>query len=116
MGAKLRIIGGKNAGISYQLVDSITTMGRSPSCHVVIPEEAASRQHAEIMSTPEGYLLVDLQSRNGTSINGFAIEGQTLLRDGDRVSICSTTMEFQSGPTTSDLMMLEREFSEFVQI
>jgi sigma-B regulation protein RsbU (phosphoserine phosphatase) len=111
MAAKLRIIGGKNSGISYQLVDAITTMGRSPGCHVVIPEEAASRQHAEIMHTPEGYLLVDLQSRNGTSINGFTIEGQTLLRDRDRISICSTTLEFQSGPTTSDLMMIEDPIS-----
>ena len=102
MGAKLRIIGGKNSGISYELVDEVTTMGRSPSCHVVIPEEAASRKHAEIMKGPEGYILVDLESRNGTSINGFAIAGQTLLRDRDRISICSTTIEFQSGPTTSD--------------
>ena len=111
MGAKLRIIGGKNSGISYQLVDDVTTMGRSPSCHVVIPEEAASRQHAEIMKGPEGYILVDLESRNGTSINGFAIAGQTLLRDRDRISICSTTIEFQSGPTTSDLMRLEDPIS-----
>ncbi len=111
MGAKLRIIGGKNSGISYELVDEVTTMGRSPSCHVVIPEEAASRQHAEIMKSPEGYILVDLESRNGTSINGFAIAGQTLLRDRDRISICSTTIEFQSGPTTSDLMRLEDPIS-----
>ena len=111
MGAKLRIIGGKNSGISYELVDEVTTMGRSPSCHVVIPEEAASRKHAEIMKGPEGYILVDLESRNGTSINGFAIAGQTLLRDRDRISICSTTIEFQSGPTTSDLMRLEEPLS-----
>lgn len=107
MTAKLRVIGGKNAGMSYELVDEITSLGRSPSCHVVVPEEAASRQHAEVLDTADGYILTDLRSRNGTALNGFTIEGQTLLRDRDRISICSTTLEFQSSQTTSDIMVFD---------
>ena len=93
----LRIISGKRVGTIYELREESIILGRSPTCEIVIPEEAASRQHAQIQLDHEGYSLVDLKSRNGTALNGLTIQGRTILRDRDRISICSTTFEYQAG-------------------
>ena len=46
------------------------TLGRAPSNDVVLHDERASRVHAEILFAPGGWVVRDLQSRNGTTVNG----------------------------------------------
>jgi len=46
-----------------------------------------SRFHARVTPTPEGVMLEDLGSKNGTHCNGNLVEGQRLLQDGDTVQI-----------------------------
>jgi DNA-binding response OmpR family regulator len=53
----------------------------------VIPSLQVSRKHATFSPTAEGVLLRDLESKNGTHLNGQIIEDGTLLRDGDIVQI-----------------------------
>ena len=50
-------------------------LGRAPTNDVVLHDERASRVHAEVVATATGWLLRDLQSRNGTTVNGGAVVG-----------------------------------------
>lgn len=68
-------------------------IGRAASCTVSLNDPKCSRQHCQIDRTPAGYKLVDLESRNGTLVNG-QIVNQHLLRPGDRIQIGDVTIEF----------------------
>jgi DNA-binding winged helix-turn-helix (wHTH) protein len=73
-------------GQRWHIEDSIL-IGREDGCEIVIPSRQVSRHHARFLFTPEGTLLEDLGSKNGTFCNGQLIEDQVLLKDGDVVSI-----------------------------
>ena len=62
-------------------------LGRAQTNDVVLHDERASRVHAEVVATATGWLLRDLQSRNGTTVNGGAVVGEQPLADGDVVRI-----------------------------
>jgi len=62
-------------------------LGRAPGCDIVIPDRQVSRRHARITQTPDGFLLEDLSSKNGTYLNGRRVTQPTVLRDGDEVQI-----------------------------
>ncbi len=62
------------------------TFGRSPDCTIQVSDQAASRLHCRLEQTPQGWRLVDLESSNGTSVNGRLTNAQ-LLKDGDVISI-----------------------------
>jgi pSer/pThr/pTyr-binding forkhead associated (FHA) protein len=57
-------------------------IGRDARCDVVVASKNVSRQHAEVVATPNGYLLID-SSTNGTFVNAERISGQYLLKRGD---------------------------------
>lgn len=63
------------------------TIGRGDECDIVIPDRKISREHARVSPTPEGILLEDLDSKNGTHHNGAAVKGRLYLSDGDTVQI-----------------------------
>ncbi len=62
------------------------TIGRSQKCHVVVHDQKASREHCEVRKRDGGFLLVDLKSRNGTSVNGASVSEWALVA-GDRIEI-----------------------------
>ncbi|MFV2067037.1 MAG: SpoIIE family protein phosphatase [Pirellulales bacterium] len=69
-------------------------LGRHPECDIVLDVAAVSRQHARIIREVDEYFLEDLESRNGTFLNGQEVQGRQALRDGDRVIICDLTFRF----------------------
>jgi DNA-binding winged helix-turn-helix (wHTH) protein len=62
-------------------------VGRETTCEIVVADRMVSRFHARITPTPEGMLLEDLDSKNGTHRNGDPVYGQVILQDGDTVQI-----------------------------
>jgi pSer/pThr/pTyr-binding forkhead associated (FHA) protein len=66
---------------------SEVVLGRSEGCDVQLPGRAVSRRHARILQTDGGYLLADLDSKNGTFVNGQEVVASYLLRDGDEIQI-----------------------------
>jgi len=62
-------------------------LGRSEGCDIVLSARAVSRRHAQIMHTDAGYILRDLNSKNGTFVNGQQVEGDCHMRDGDEIEI-----------------------------
>jgi len=78
---------GRLNGSRWVLEGAQTLIGRGAECGVVIPDRQVSRVHARIVHAPEGYYLEDLGSKNGTHLNGAAVEGRVLLQDGDIIQV-----------------------------
>ncbi len=68
-------------------------IGRSRECDVRVSDGNASRRHAELVQEGATYWLVDLDSTNGTELNGRAVT-RGKLSDGDRITIGSTEVVF----------------------
>lgn len=69
------------------------TIGRASENQIVLSDEFTSGRHTRIERKPNGFLLRDLRSRNGTFLNGARIF-EALLSDGDRVRVGQTDMQF----------------------
>jgi hypothetical protein len=72
------------------------TIGRSPDCDIVLPNEEVSRQHAEVRREDEGFVLVDLESLNGTKVNGAGVKAPRELHHGDTITIGSSDIRFEA--------------------
>src|SRR5690349_13690942 len=62
-------------------------LGRAPDNKVVVNDSAVSRKHAEISVREDGYWIRDLNSKNGTKVNGTLIHEAAPLHPGDRIDI-----------------------------
>jgi hypothetical protein len=65
------------------------SIGRDASCDLAIADMTVSRRHAQLERTAQGWLLTDLESTNGTRVNGWRVRGQVPVRSGDLVSFGS---------------------------
>jgi FHA domain/Domain of unknown function (DUF1707) len=74
------------------------SIGRDASCDLAIADMSVSRLHAQLERTPEGWLLSDLESTNGTRVNGWRVRGKIPVRAGDLVSFGSLDVIFATGP------------------
>jgi nucleotide-binding universal stress UspA family protein len=70
-------------------------LGRNADCSVVVADARASRQHAEIRAQGNGFVINDLDSMNGTLVNGTAIR-QHPLADGDEIRLGNTVLRFEA--------------------
>jgi hypothetical protein len=71
------------------------TIGRSRQCDVVLNDPNVSRQHAEIRPRGGSWVLNDLGSTNGSSLNGRRIEGAEVVRPGDEVEVGTSKIRFE---------------------
>jgi len=76
------------------------TLGRAPDCHVIIVDRRASRRHAEICRQDDGFILRDLNSTNGTWLNGQRLTAPTLLHEDDVIEIASARFTFHDPDAT----------------
>ncbi len=94
-GARLVIRNGEFAGMDYELVDEETLIGRNPTTNITLLDEGISREHALVLWDGEcdEFTIEDLQSTNGTKVNGKRVRSAT-LSPGDEIQIGSTRFEF----------------------
>lgn len=93
--AVLRITEGSGKGTSVEITSTLT-IGSRPDSDLRLEDPTVSRKHAEISRTAEGFLLQDLGSTNGTSLNGVRVD-RAYLRDGAVVTVGETSMIFSTG-------------------
>ncbi len=86
--------GGKPGRID--LTNDRTVMGRSPECAMVLDTGAVSRHHAHIVRRNNNFVIEDLNSRNGTYVNGNRITEPTTLADNARIKVCEYLFTFHS--------------------
>ena len=70
-------------------------IGRNADCGIVVADARASRQHAEIRAQGNGFVVHDLDSMNGTLVNGTAVREHPLT-DGDEVRLGNTVLRFEA--------------------
>ncbi|CAM3386868.1 ATP-binding cassette domain-containing protein [Tsukamurella hominis] len=73
------------------------TIGRTPDNDIAIGDMLVSRRHARLLTGPQGLVIEDLGSANGTQVNGRRIAGPTPLRDGDLVTVGNSDLIVEQG-------------------
>ena len=81
----------------YQLDAAVTVLGRSRQCDVVLADPNVSRRHAEVRRDGDAYVVVDLDSTNGLTVNGREVKRATLA-DGDRLQLGTSDLRFERRP------------------
>lgn len=69
-------------------------LGRSRQCDVVLEDANVSRQHAEIRPRGGSWVLSDLGSTNGSSLNGRRIDGPEVIKPGDEIELGTSVLTF----------------------
>lgn len=101
MKAQFKFLSGARAGQIEAFRKGYIGLGRHPLSDVRFDAERdldVSSRHAAIVRKPDGFVLQDLGSRNGTFVNGTRITGDTLLKDGDVIGFGANgpALEFQT--------------------
>jgi len=105
----LRGVSGATFGKTFAVTDN-AVVGRQPDCDIAVPAEEISRHHVRLRVTPEGLLVEDLGSANGTFINdkrvqsGLLKPGEELRLDAVRFLLVTPGMDArqQSAPARAD--------------
>jgi len=92
-------------------VRGMLTIGRDEGCQVVIPDRQVSRQHARLSPRDNAVFLEDLNSKNGTYLNGQLLTAPTQLRESDEIRVAfAQTFLFLSSDATLPLSELPDEY------
>lgn len=81
-------------GRRVQLGEDPVRIGRLPDCAIPLSDSQASRHHAEVRPTDHGFAVADLDSLNGTTVNGVVIHEKN-LEDGDVITIGETDIRYE---------------------
>lgn len=92
-GVELAVIGGLSAGGSFPLSPGELSIGRAAGCDVRLHDDLVSRLHAKVIVDQDGRISVeDLDSANGTLVNGAAIAKRTAIEQSDLIEIGSSLL------------------------
>jgi ABC-type multidrug transport system ATPase subunit/ABC-type transport system involved in multi-copper enzyme maturation permease subunit len=105
----------REPSVIRQLPTKVLRIGRAPDNDIVVSDLSVSRHHAELRRTPSGYQIVDLDSHNGTFVNGQQV-GSAPLTEGDIVGIGPSTFrlsgsELQEFVDTGDISLVARDLT-----
>ncbi|MBW1799186.1 MAG: FHA domain-containing protein [Deltaproteobacteria bacterium] len=93
---QFHVLTGNGKEFTRNIDEKTLNIGRSRDSHIVLPDHTVSRRHAQLFRAPEGLLLKDLGSHNGTYVNGSRIT-EKLLRPNDQVKIGASMLTFIDG-------------------
>jgi len=91
--AKLIVTEGESKDKEYKIEYNEIYVGRGVENDFVVTDKAISRKHFRIRRRLDEYIIVDLQSGNGTRINGEKID-EVVLKNGDQIKAGKTAFEF----------------------
>ena len=109
-GASLAVRGGPDSGLTIQLSQvGAFILGRGADNDFDVDDETVSRRHTLIMASPDGFVLRDLSSSNGTYLNRDRVSyGDHVLRHGDKIRLAGSGVTFvfrQQKPDTLQMDM-----------
>jgi len=111
--AQLVVKQGPNQGRSYPLDGDAVAIGRVRANDVCLPHDTVSRSHARLGFADGGWAVIDLQSSNGTRLNGERIE-QAPLRHMDEIQLGDVTLIYMDDAPA--LLAEERSAPEITQV
>jgi pSer/pThr/pTyr-binding forkhead associated (FHA) protein len=93
---------GPSSQVVFELIGEHLTIGRKPENDITIDwDKAVSRRHAELELVAESWFVTDLDSANGTFVNGAKVDRKRALRVGDELRIGDTSL-WLHGMTSSE--------------
>ena len=99
--ARIEVVTGRHAGKGYDLEKAVI-LGRGETCGIQLPDGKASREHCRVFQQAGKWVVADLNSRNGITVNGAKTTRKN-LRNGDRIEVGETTVEFVDAETMAPL-------------
>lgn len=81
-------------GKRIELGEAAVVVGRLPECDIALPDPNVSRRHIEVKRNGADFILKDLDSTNGTKVNGAWVRGGRKLNDGDQIELGATAIRF----------------------
>jgi hypothetical protein len=97
---------GDKAGQRWTVQSDLVVLGRGNECDLLLPEPQVSRQHIKIKYIAGQYVLEDLDSKNGTWVNGQQVKGERVLRDGDEINVAlAVTIVFVESEATAPVTL-----------
>jgi len=84
------------SGDRIELTEDSHTIGRLSDCTIVVADGNTSRHHARISRSGSGWVIADLNSTNGTQVNGERLLADHRLADGDIVTVGSVNLRFEA--------------------
>jgi two-component system, cell cycle response regulator len=88
----LTVLSGNATGHVFKIAPGANTIGRHPNAELRIMDDGVSRQHAVVHREGNDLWVEDLDSRNGTYVNGNKIAQRTRLTEGDKLQVGRTTV------------------------
>lgn len=107
----LRVLDGADRGRTYQALSTPVTIGREEGNSVQLNDERVSRYHLKIQEDQSQFVLTDLDSTNGTKVNG---EDASLrvLRFGDIISVGRSVVLFGSRQEIAERLLKNDAISD----
>lgn len=112
---RLLCMTGKNKGLSYYIKAKRAVLGRGENVDVQVLDNKSSREHAELTLHGGKYILTDLGSQNGVTVNDLKVNQHT-LEDGDRVIIGQTVFKYNILKVEPDLTLIEGADEDFNEV
>jgi pSer/pThr/pTyr-binding forkhead associated (FHA) protein len=97
---KLVVISEEMKDLTFELTEEKITIGRVPGNQIRLDHSAVSSHHAELTKKGDDYLLRDLNSTNGTRVNGQRVV-ETRLFNGDTIAIAHVQLQYISTSRTA---------------
>jgi sigma-B regulation protein RsbU (phosphoserine phosphatase) len=89
---RLHVVPAQGPPFEHLVQGDSVVIGRSSTSDLPIADRFLSRHHARLFRDGERYVVEDLGSRNGTLVNGQAIDGPTPIRAGDVIRISGSVL------------------------
>ena len=83
------------SGVAHELMDEAITIGRGPDNTIVVNDPSISTHHAQLLLEGDTYRLKDLDSTNGTRVNGKPVT-EAVLRFDDRIRFGAAEVRYES--------------------
>jgi len=93
--SRLVITGGAKEGLQIDLPEEFLSIGRSSDSGLVIRDDYTSTNHARLLRTEKGWILEDLDSTNGTLLDGTRVVTPTQVPLNTPITIGTTTFELR---------------------
>jgi len=90
---KLRITPAEGDSFDREVESDSIVIGRSTKCDLSIPDRFLSRRHARMFRDGDDWKVEDLDSRNGTFVNGSRIDGPGVIRAGDVLAMSASLVK-----------------------
>jgi pSer/pThr/pTyr-binding forkhead associated (FHA) protein len=98
----IEVVEGPNAGHTYRFDRDELIVGRLAYCDIIINQKNVSRQHARLLSSGGDYFVEDLNSTNGTFLNGKRVLARTRLKARDLIRVYNVTLRFREDEAAQD--------------